>query len=389
GTCNNPPLQQCTTNAGCSNQLGTCSGIGHAQCTIPGQDPAECPPQGTCSITGAYCTSNAGCQSLPGPLPPSAATCSTGGVGGVATADLRQDAENNGVVCRRNNKAYGALGSVPAVAAGAYNYPYNYGAGNNYTTPITGGSGADACTVTPHFVSVPRHYWNTSVEWCTAAIQSAGDKWLGYGTDVNGACQPGYDSTHVYPRFYQFGTAGYAAAGGNYANAAYQRVDLDITQRATASYTTTWIDNTGTQQTITRTFDEEMTNYANWYAYYRTRVQAVKTVTSLVFNQLDNSYNVGFNTLSNGALNHPGPGSQSDPATFVNVAPFNAAQKAAWFQQLYAITIPLELATPTLSAIDSIGQYFSPGGNPALPGATNPIALSCQKNWHILFTDGF
>ena len=84
------------------------------------------------------CTSNAGCQTLPGPLPPSAATCSTTGVGGVPTADLRQDAETNGVVCRRNNLAYAPLGAVPAVAAGAYNYPYNYGPGNNYTTPITG-----------------------------------------------------------------------------------------------------------------------------------------------------------------------------------------------------------------------------------------------------------
>jgi type IV pilus assembly protein PilY1 len=388
GSCNNPAGQPCTTNAGCTSQAGTCSGTG-ATCHTPGLDPAECPNLGTCSITGVQCTSNAGCLSLPGPLPPSAATCSTGGVGGIPTADLRQDAENNGVVCRRNNKAYAPLGAVPNVAAGAYNYPFNYGSpGNNYTTPITGGSGADACTATPHFVSVPRHYWNTSVEWCTAAIQSSGDKWLGYGTDVNGACQSGYDSTHVYPRFYQFGTTGYTAAGGNYANAAFQRVDLDITQRATASYTTTWIDTSGTQQSITRSFDEEMTNYANWYAYYRTRVQAVKTVTSLVFNQLDNTFNVGFATLSNGASNGATV-PQSDPATFVNVAPFNAGQKAAWFQQLFGITIPLQLVTPTLSAIQTIGDYFSPGGSAVLPGATNPITLSCQKNWHILFTDGF
>ncbi len=172
---------------------GTCSVQTTQSCSVPGFDYPECPILGTCSITGAQCifyngtTFNFFCPSLPGPLPPSAATCSTGGVGGVPTADLRQDAENNGVVCRRNNKAYAPMGSVPAVAAGAYNYPNNYGTpGNNYTTPITGGSDADACTSTPHFVSVPRHYWNTSVEWCNAAITSAGDKWLGYGTDVNG-----------------------------------------------------------------------------------------------------------------------------------------------------------------------------------------------------------
>jgi hypothetical protein len=36
-----------------------------------------------------------------------------------------------------------------------------------------------------------------------------------------------------------------------------------------------------------------------------------------------------------------------------------------------------------------IGEYFSPGGSSELSGATDPIILSCQKNWHMLFTDGF
>jgi type IV pilus assembly protein PilY1 len=378
GYCSVQTATVCTSNAGCPTISGTCQ-RGGAACT----SNANCPLTGTCSITNTLvCTSNNDCPLFA--LPASAVTCSTGGVGGVATADLRQDAENNGVVCRRNNKAYAAVGSVPAVAAGRYNYPNNYGTpGNNYTTPVTGGTGADACTATPHFVSVPRHYWNTSVEWCDTQIGLVGDKWLGYGTDVNGTCQAGYDSTHLYPRFYQFGASGYV---DNYANAAFQRVDLDITQRATASYTTTWTDASGQQQTITRTFDQEMTNYANWFAYYRTRVQAVKTVTSLVFNQLDDTYNVGFHTLSNGLTTAT---AQSDPATFVNVAPFNAAQKAAWFQQLFAISIPLRLETPTLDAMVRIGNYFLTGTSSVLPGATDPITLSCQKNWHMLFTDGF
>ncbi len=359
----------CTSNFGCPAIAGTCQ-VGGASCT----SNASCPLTGTCSIhNNMVCQSNNDCPLFA--LPASAVTCSTGGVGGVATATLRQDAENNGVVCRRNNQAYG--GANP-IAAGPYNYP-----SGNYTTPVTGGSGADACTATPHFVSVPRHYWNTSVEWCDTQIGTAGDKWLGYGTDVNGSCQAGYDSTHLYPRFYQFGTSGYV---DNYTNAAFQRVDLDITQRATASYITTWLDSSGQTQTITRTFDQEMTNYANWFAYYRTRVQAVKSVTSLVFNQLDNTYSVGFETLSNGLTTST---AQSDPATFVNPAPFDAAQKAAWFQQLFAITIPLRLETPTLNAMARIGDYFLNGTSSDLSGATDPIVLSCQKNWHMLFTDGF
>ncbi|HYU02769.1 MAG TPA: PilC/PilY family type IV pilus protein, partial [Jatrophihabitantaceae bacterium] len=233
------------------------------------------------------------------------------------------------------------------------------------------------------YAGVPRHYWKSEVEWCDKKEGLAGKKWLGYGTDAGGTCQPGKDSTHVYPRFYQFGAASYV---NNYTTSAFQRVDLDIAKRLTATYTHTWINSLGQTKTVTRNFDEEMTNYANWFAYYRTRIQAVKTVTSLTFTKLDDQYRVGFHTLSNGLTTST---AQSDPATFVNITDFDATQKTAWFQQLFAISIPLRLETPTLDAMSRIGEYFRTGGSAALAGATDPIILSCQKNWHMLFTDGF
>src|SRR5208283_2587007 len=256
-----------------------------------------------------------------------------------------------------------------------------------FTTPVSGeinpGSGL-GCDATNRYAIVPRHYWKTSVDWCSKQIplSSPVDEWTGYGTSLGGTCQPGYDSTHTYPRFYQFGAASYV---DNYNTPAFQRVDLDISQRATATYTHNWTDATGQPQTITRTFDQEMTNYANWWAYYRTRITAVKTVTSLTFTALDDTYRVGFHTLSNGMITTQ---NQSDPATFVNIANFDAAQKAAWFAQLFAIQIPLGMETPTLDAMQRIGDYFLTGSSAALPGATDPIILSCQKNWHMLFTDG-
>jgi type IV pilus assembly protein PilY1 len=293
-------------------------------------------------------------------------------VGGVVTATLRHDAETAGVVCRRNNKTSGTYTS------GAYDFP-----SGKFLTPITNGTGADACTTTDHYAATPRHYWKSEVQWCDKKIATAGDKWLGYGTDAGGTCQSGKDSTHIYPRFFQFGAASYV---DNVSTSAFQRVDLDISKSATASYTHTWIDATGQTQTITRNFAQEMSNYANWFAYYRTRIQAVKTVTSLTFTALDNQYRVGFHTLSNGATT---AASQSDPATFVNVADFDATQKAAWWTQLFGIKIPLGLETPTLDAMERIGEYFLNGTATGLTGATDPIILSCQKNWHMLFTDGF
>ena len=58
---------------------------------------------------------------------------------------------------------------------------------------------------------------------------------------------------------------------------------------------------------------------------------AVKTVTSLTFTNLDDQYRVGFHTLSNGLTTST---AQSDPATFVNIADFDATQKTALIQKL-------------------------------------------------------
>ena len=131
-----------------------------------------------------------------------------------------------------------------------------------------------------------------------------------------------------------------------------------------------YTDITGTPGT--RDYTQETINYANWFAYYRTRIQAVKTVTSLTFTNLDDQYRVGFHTLSNGLTTST---AQSDPATFVNISDFDAAQKSAWFQQLFAITIPLRLETPTLDAMSRIGEYFLNGSSPQLASATDPIIL--------------
>jgi type IV pilus assembly protein PilY1 len=281
---------------------------------------------------------------------------------------LLEDANSNGLVCRHNNKQYGVVSAAP------YNYP-----DTQFNTPVSAGSGPNACTSSPRYASVPRHYYKTSVEWCDKQIATAGDKWLGYGTPTGGSCQDSPDSAHQYPRFYQFGQA---AGTDNYGTPAFARIDLDITKRATATYTHTWTDDSGDVQTITRNFDgatpdvSEMTNYANWFAYYRTRIQAVKSVTSLTFVELDQKYRVGFHNLFK-------------LSSFVNIADFAAAQKTAWFNQLFGVQIPLGQETPSLDAVVRIGEYYKNGTHPQLAGSTDPIVLACQKNWHMFFTDGF
>jgi type IV pilus assembly protein PilY1 len=392
----------CTTDANCPNQDRRCTSTG-ASCTSNSNCPAQdrvcngtstaCTSNsqcgGTCSVeTTKTCTNNNGCR---GTCSVSGAACTGSGVGNCAvvpgavvangcasllpssTTTFLADANGAGTYCRRNNQAY-ADGTV----ASRYNYP-----SGRFTTAVTGGTGANACTATPRFASIPRHYWKTEVEWCDKAVATAGDKWLGYGTATGGSCQASRDATHIVPRFYKFGAA---PGTSNYTTPAFQRVDLDIAKRASATYTHAWTDDTGSVQTITRSFDEEMTNYANWFAYYRTRIQAVKTVTSLSFlaklgntYNVDNKFRVGFHRFYNDKY----------PTSFVNVAAFNLPQKAAWATQLFGIDIPLGQDTPTLDAISRIGDYYKNGASAQLSGATDPITLSCQKNWHMLFTDGF
>ena len=282
---------------------------------------------------------------------------------------LLADANGSGVVCRRNNHAYASDGTT----ASQTNYP-----SGKFTTPVVGERTPGAgCHATNRYTSVPRHYWKTEIEWCDKSIATAGDKWLGYGTPTGGSCQAFKDASHVFPRFYQFGAS---PGTDNDAIAAFARTDLV----SGSTYTHTWTDDSGVLQTITRTYDQEMTNYANWFAYYRTRLLAVKTVTSLVFLgktagtlNVDDTSRVGFHTMFSFAT------------SFVDIADFDAAQKAAWATQLIDLKVPLGQETPTLNTISRIGDYYLNGSSASLPGSTDPIELSCQKNWHMLFTDGF
>ncbi|MEO8739803.1 MAG: PilC/PilY family type IV pilus protein [Casimicrobiaceae bacterium] len=275
---------------------------------------------------------------------------------------LLEDANGAGLVCRHNNKAYGA------VVADRFNFP-----NAQFNTPVTAGDGPNACTPSPRYASVPRHYYKTGVQWCDHQIATVGDKWLGYGT---GSCVDAADSTHLYPRFYQFGQD--PTLIDNYATPAFQRVDL----LPLATYAHSWTDESGDPQTITRSYGgaspnvSEMTNYANWFAYYRTRITATKSVTSLTFSELNDKYRVGFHNLFN-------------LASFVNIADFTPAQKTLWFNQLFGVQIPLGQETPSLTAVARIGEYYLNGTHPQLSGSTDPIVLACQKNYHLFFTDGF
>ena len=117
----------------------------------------------------------------------------------------------------------------------------------------------------------------------------------------------------------------------------------------------------------TRTYAEEMTNYANWFAYYRTRILAAKTTSAIAFGNVDNSYRAGFHSLN---LRNGG----GTVAEWLDINTFDAAQRTAWYTKLFGISIGTGM-TPTIDAVFRIGEVVKQGAGAVtgLPAHTDPI----------------
>lgn len=122
------------------------------------------------------------------------------------------------------------------------------------------------------------------------------------------------------------------------------------------------------------TYSEEMTNFANWYAYYRTRMQMMQSSVGLAFRDVGEDFRVGFMTIK--------PNSSES----VNFGTFNTAQKSAWYKKLYSIVG--ESGTPLRDALAKAGRIYA--AKETIGGAfTDPIEYECQQNFTLLTTDGF
>lgn len=182
-------------------------------------------------------------------------------------------------------------------------------------------------------------------------------------------------------------------------------------------------------------------NFANWYAYYRTRNQMARSALSQVFgsgslatDQLSGVTKTGFGStirmawqnLNTSTYKLPGTSiisglidtvactttktsttiaSPSGLQTPTNVTTAPDCYRSAFFNWLYQV--PASGGTPTRSAMDRAGQFFMRGGakdaahnqnlkDPywqaavtAADGTTTPGAeLYCRQNYHMLVTDG-
>ncbi len=129
----------------------------------------------------------------------------------------------------------------------------------------------------------------------------------------------------------------------------------------------------------TCTYAEEMTNFANWFAYYRTRMQTMKSGVSLAFAAVDDRFRVGYYTLNNGT-----------GSDYRNLAAFTGTAKDGWFTRLRAAK-PGD-STPLKTALSTVGRLYAGQYNSrTLRGTrvTDPMQYSCQQNFTLLSTDGY
>ncbi|MDR0587466.1 MAG: hypothetical protein LBG61_00600, partial [Burkholderiales bacterium] len=173
--------------------------------------------------------------------------------------------------------------------------------------------------------NLPPHYFVASFKWCSSSLSTN--------------CVDEYDTQHQVPQ---------------YSKGKFELVVLDFKSGM---------------------ISDELTNYANWVAYYRSRAAASKTVASLAFN--DAVCHLGDKDCEAAALPYVTYMSinNTSPAT---PARFSGADRTAFSKTLLSTTI--KGGTPLTRVANEVGQLFR--------NSNTYIRNSCHRNYHIMFTDG-
>ncbi|MCW8933157.1 MAG: PilC/PilY family type IV pilus protein [Gammaproteobacteria bacterium] len=128
-----------------------------------------------------------------------------------------------------------------------------------------------------------------------------------------------------------------------------------------------------------RTIVEVQQNAANWFQYYRRRAFPVKNAVAAVIDAQPN-FRYGMTLLNENSTSTGDIFIEVPAGGTANVAPHNLSIKDAYFSYRQESN-----GTPLRNALKMAGRYYSG----SLTGKVDPIKYSCQKNFTILFTDGY
>lgn len=210
------------------------------------------------------------------------------------------------------------------------------------------------------FVAAPWNGFNVGATW----RDNTGGGWFNTNAPLNltNMFRADYDlnSGHqatdarqgAYYMRYSGTTPAIPVPGTCYANASYTRVD------------------------VTTASADVQQNFANWFSYYRSRMQAAKTGVGLAFSAVKpGEIRAGFHTINNPA------------GSFLSVNDFSGTHRQNWYNRLYAQNPSGN--TPLRASHIRIGEYFRTGTVGGIAGTLDPIQYSCQANYHLMATDGY
>jgi type IV pilus assembly protein PilY1 len=241
-----------------------------------------------------------------------------------------------------------------------------------------------------YYVSIPGEYC-TSANLQTCVTLSAATATYPYpatlrwcSTSALSSCQARYistapsgGSTYTYPR-YPTATASGVTVPGSIQAVTISSSATNYSYPGSSTRASTRTDCT--TNTNTCTYTEEMTNYANWYAYYRTRMQMMKTSSSLALIDLSTSYRLGFMSINNAT--------GSDFLDITDITTASGGQKAKFYAKLFAAKP--SGTTPLKKALYTAGRYYA-GKLTTINNvsAGDPVEYACQRNYTLLSTDGY
>jgi len=201
------------------------------------------------------------------------------------------------------------------------------------------------------------------LRWCDSVNSAA-------AAVSNGTCQAVRTATYTHARY----PTRHLLAGGVYPGR-FERVDILPGGSYPKSAART---DCGGDAVTTCNYEQEMTNFANWWAYYRTRMQMMKSSTSHAFGAVGDDYRVGYLSINNAKGND-----------FLNLKTFSEADKTTWYSRLFGAKP--SGATPLRAALHTVGRLYAGARTGTLNGSTivDPVQYSCQGNFTLLSTDGF
>jgi type IV pilus assembly protein PilY1 len=140
-------------------------------------------------------------------------------------------------------------------------------------------------------------------------------------------------------------------------------------------------------------------DFANWYAYYRTRNMMTRTALSQAFAKIGNSIRIAWQNMANTHTSKSATGDLSTQfgttAQLQDIGDLNSAVRKSFYA--WMLQVVGGNSTPARAATIRAGEIFRAplsldANDPYWNGNTNAgdkADLTCRKNFHMLVTDGY